>query len=753
MSLGSPKPQQNIPESRKDKEWNLKNIHYYIGLYNNQAAVAQRELMNRNWRVYTGDIAEDEFNYLMYPEGQADPTLTVQAVFKNYQLAYPLIQQRIGEFLGQKLNISVDVVNREAVLSKQERKAAIMAEKIAKKLLVDIEREAGISIPVEDRSALLPDDLRKLEHMKIRDSVEDIMLNGIHYLIDNYELKEIYRKGLESYLITNQVFFINERLNNDPVARNLKPMNVGAFLKEDDDNVRWGEAYIKLDWFSIPQVMDNHQLNDEQVAKIQKLQTCSTGEFEDLFISSGFGGWWQGEGYNYFYRNIGQQDAKVLVVSLEWRSLNHIYIKKSKNQFTENSYFHKRITEKEYAELSEKEQEGLEKVPYYDLRKATMIGHDMLIDSGRVKDQQRREQWGIGRVPLSICGVAKNPMQALMTILAPLQMEYSIGWFHIERLLAQAGGKAIELWMHNKPTGWTDEKWLFYGRHKGVIVREYDEEVSMLPGADRSMQQAIDLGLANSFQYLIQYVQLIETTAYRLAGTNPAAQGFLKGDELVGNVQANLVQSSTVAQGIYYDLNRAIEQQLNDAADKIKSWWTTGDTKVWITDREAIALKVTADMPNYEYAVFVKNDANDIKAQERLEQLAGLALQSGGAEFLDVLLEMDEGENAAEKRAIVKKGMKAIRERQQMLQEEGIKAQNAMAQAKAEENAIKREESQMKAQTDIGVAQINKQAKVEVKKMDIEFQEAKDELDKAEAAEERASSEKKSPPQTKKTGK
>jgi len=116
--------------------------------------------------------------------------------------------------------------------------------------------------------------------------------------------------------------------------------------------------------------------------------------------------------------------------------------KKSKNKFDDDSYFYKKITEEDYVDLSKKKKDELEKVPFYDLREATMVGHQMLLKHGRVKDQFRSERYGYGRVPLQLYGVQKNPMLALMTILAPLQIEYSIGWFHIERLLAQAGGKA-----------------------------------------------------------------------------------------------------------------------------------------------------------------------------------------------------------------------------------------------------------------------------------------------------------------------
>jgi len=113
---------------------------YYLGLFSGQSNTAQRRLMERNYAIYSGNLDTAEFNYLLYPEGTVDPTLTVQAIFKNYQLAQPLIQSRINQFLGTKLSFSVDIVNREAVLAKEERKAAIMAEKVAKDCRTNGER-------------------------------------------------------------------------------------------------------------------------------------------------------------------------------------------------------------------------------------------------------------------------------------------------------------------------------------------------------------------------------------------------------------------------------------------------------------------------------------------------------------------------------------------------------------------------------------------------------------------------------------
>lgn len=714
------KPRQNLPESKKNEDWYRRNVYYYLGLFYNAQNITQRTLMERNWRIYTGNLDTSEFNYLLYPEGTQDPTLTVQAVFKNYQLAQPLIQSRINQFLSAKLSYSVDITNREAVLSKQERMASIMAEKIAKREMAALSAETGVPIDVEDLSIGLPDDLQKLQSMSIREIEEDAILNGLKYCENKYDYKSRFAKALEYFLVMNSALFRNRRIHNDPVPDVINPLDTALFMQTDDDKANWGDGFITVTWKSVADIMDNHELTDEQTNLLEKLTSMSMSDFQKMFPLQG-GGWYDGYGYDSFYRNIGQDNAKVLVAETQWRSLNHMYIKKGKNMYDPDSYFYKKLSEEEYNEKSQFDKKNYKKIPYYDLRQATLVGHQTLLDWGRVKFQTRREEYGYGRVPLQITGIQKNPLQAVMTILSPLQIEYSIAWFHIERLLGQAGGKMIELWLHNKPTGWDNAKWIFYAKQKGVNIREYKEGDENKPMP--SISQGVDLGMSSSLQYLIQYVLLIENTAQKLIGTNAAAQGSLTGQEAVGVTQANLMQAQNMVAGIYYDLNRAIEQQLNDAADKMKMWWKKGETKVWQTDVEKISFTVLSDLSNNDYGVFVKNNALDEQKMMKYEALANQALASGGAEYLDFIMEMMGAENSSEAKAIIKKGMGAIRQQQQQFQQQQIAVQQQLAQTQAEANQLKQQELQVKAQTPIAVQEKANEGKIIVKKMEIEHEE------------------------------
>jgi len=706
---------------------------YYLGLFSGQSNTAQRRLMERNYAIYSGNLDTAEFNYLLYPEGTVDPTLTVQAIFKNYQLAQPLIQSRINQFLGTKLSFSVDIVNREAVLAKEERKAAIMAEKVAKRIVAQMARETGIEIPVEEQSLALPDDIKRLQQMPIREVAEDSILNGLHYCSSRYNYKEIYRKGLESLLLYNAVIFRNRRINNDPVPEVENPLDTAVFMQTDDDNVAWGDGGITVKWMSISDIMDSYELDDKQIDRLEQLVNTSPSEIQQILWNNGRG-WYNGYGINDFYRNIGQDNAKVLVAEAEWRSISSFYVKKSKNLYSDDSYFYKKISEEQYLELKNSkskkdvlESEKYRRIKFTDLRQATLIGHDMVISHGRVRFQTRREDIGYGRTPLQLCGVKKNPLMAVMTILAPLQLEYSIAWFHVERLLGQAGGKMIELWLHNKPSGWTNEKWIFYAKNKGINIREYKEGDELKPNP--SMSQGVDLGMSSSMQYLVQYILLIEQTAQKLIGTNAAAQGSLTGNEAVGVTQANLVQAQNMAVGIYYDLSRAIEQQLNDAAAKIKMWWKDGETKVWQTEGELISMTVLGEVSNYDYGVFVQNNAIDEQKMMKYEALANQALASGGAEYIDFIMEMVDAENSIEAKSIVKKGMEAIRQRAYEMQQQQQQIQAAAVQAQEQANALKGEELKVKAATPVQVAQLNNETKLKVKEMEIRHDENKSEIE------------------------
>jgi hypothetical protein len=720
------KPQQDIPENEKNDNWYIRNTMWLFAEYNSISAIAQRDLMRKNWRTYLGEIDQDEINYLIYPDGSADKTLTVQAVFRNYPLSKPLIDAKIGEFLRQKLDYSCHITNRAAILKKEERKSAIIAEKLAKQNLAEISNMTGINIPIEELSIGLPDDVYKLSSMPIRENVEDALLTSLHYLEDRYDFKEIFRKGVESMLVTNSMLYTIMNEGGDPVPVPVFPTDCHILLRTDDDNAENGEGYIIPEFKTLEEILDEYDVNSEQLKRLQEMSKYSSSQLAGMWAANGF----YGMGYDVFYRNIGQTKSKILVIKACWQSISGYHYEQSKNKYDDSSVFVKKVSSSKYDSNDENVNGKYKKDKYVDLRECVLVGHDLILRKGRVKDQRRREDWGYRNTKLPIFGIKKNPLHALMTILAPIQLGYSIVFFNIDKLLAQSGGKVLEMWLHNKPDGWTNERWLHYAKQKGLLVKQFHEGDEMMPQMPQ-MATTIDLSLSGSIGNLINLLMLYDNTAQKLIGSNAASQGVLNGGELVGNIQANLQASGTVSQGLFYDVKRSIESCLNACSDYIKMWWEDGDTKVWLQKNQSYSINITSDMLNADYGIFFKYDSNESNKMAAYVSLAEKALASGGFAYFDYMMEMLDADNSAQMKGIIKKGMNEIRK----LETERQKQAQMVAESNAKVLQQKAMNEQSKIESDykkvVDSATINAQAKIKVKEMDIEHSENLSEVEES----------------------
>lgn len=140
-------------------------------------------------------------------------------------------------------------------------------------------------------------------------------------------------------------------------------------------------------------------------------------------------------------------------------------------------------------------------------------------------------------------------------------------------------------------------------------------------------------------------------------------------------------------------------------------------------------MTVLGDVSNYDYGVFVQNNAIDEQKMMKYEALANQALASGGAEYIDFIMEMVDAENSIEAKSIVKKGMEAIRQRAYEMQQQQQQIQAAAVQAQQQANALKGEELKVKAATPVQVAQLNNETKLKVKEMEIRHDENKSEIE------------------------
>jgi hypothetical protein len=201
-----------------------------------------------------------------------------------------------------------------------------------------------------------------------------------------------------------------------------------------------------------------------------------------------------------------------------------------------------------------------------------------------------------------------------------------------------------------------------------------------------------------------------------ISGVSRQRQGQIQSDELVGNVQQTIVQSSHITEPLFWKHNQVKRRCLNMMLDTAKYAWGTSNKKTLhfvLPDMSRVFSEVTQDFLYADLDVFVIDSTKETQDIERLKTLLPYAAQNG-ATLLEAA-EVATGDNILRmKRQLAEIDERRIKQQEDMAkreQETQVQIQQMMAEQKAEDNRIREEDSIRKAETAIDVALINAEAK------------------------------------------
>ena len=153
---------QNIPESQKTKEWHngcLDDILKYNKSSSSYAAEKTKDY--ENYLLVTGQFDKKQFKYVTDMYG-----ITAPARFVNYPIIMPKIDLLAGEIVSQPLKWSVNVVNRNAIRRKNEKKIQMAAEVILKPIRREIEKALGTELKDEEIGEEVPEDVEQFQNKR-----------------------------------------------------------------------------------------------------------------------------------------------------------------------------------------------------------------------------------------------------------------------------------------------------------------------------------------------------------------------------------------------------------------------------------------------------------------------------------------------------------------------------------------------------------------------------------------------------------
>ena len=697
-------PRQNIPEAKKDKDWHMACVNSVINYtrdYN--GFVDSRKKDHENYLIAAGEFDHKQFKYVTDMYGMTAPARLV-----NYPIIMPKLDLLAGELISQPLQFSVNVVNRNAIRKKNEEKITLASEVLLRPIRREIEKVIGMPIPDENVGQEVPEDIERYKKLKFRNAIEEMVTVGLTYCIQKWDMKQIFKRGFYDLSITGKEFYETYIKNGDPYCERVDPRCMIYDLDTDKESLQ-DSKYAGVDnWYTINEIIDRygHLLTKAQVDELEKLQI------------EGFGGYQQIDSFSDYYSN--DTGLKIRVVRLQWRSIKMIKYKVSDNPYDPETPYYKKVKE----DYVPKKGEKIVERPITEIRQATKIGHNMLIDWGAKVNQIRYEE-NYSNTTMDFHGIIKGNLNgntlSVVDALKNVQILLNFVMYHIELSMARSGGKAVVYDVSQKPKNVALNDVFYHAKNSGLILINNKAEGHQINGFNQFQQ--VDFTLSQSVAQMINLKMMLEDTADKLTGITAARSGIEKSGALVGVTERNVMQSSLITAPLFDIHYKIVGEVLQSMAGLMRMAWANEERMANIFgDTGMQTFKIDKSIALAEYGVFVENSGKEVKRKQDMMMLIERFSASGNIDALSIIKAVN-AESSSEIESILTAGLEAISQQQAALEERKVAAQEQANEVAAQTIGVPIDVAKINAESALAVAQIKEGSNTERKNAELEHKE------------------------------
>ena len=517
----------------------------------------------------------------------------------------------------------------------------------------------------------------------------------------------MFKEGFRDLLVTGKEFYKIGVTNGDPVARRVDPRNIvfdDSLHSDYLDDAAWvGEER----WLSINEINDEYKddLETDDLLELEKMRNLYLGGDLSNYNSS------------FEWVDVAHgREARIRVVSCEWKSLRAIKYKLSDNKYDPNRPFRKAVPDT----YRKRKGDTIETKWVDDIWQATLIGGKILVNAKR-RDNQVRSIDDPGKTSLSYIGCIKGNTTgsgtSLVDMLDNIQMLYNIVVYQIELAMARSGGKAVVYDVSQLPTnvGMDIQQVLYHLKTDGIIPINSKDEGNQMQTFNQFQQ--IDFTLSQSVQQLINLKVMLEEMAGQISGVSRQREGAVGQYEYVGNVQRSVVQSATITESWFYSHAECKQRVLQGLTNLMKVCWAGGKKAgIILGDGAYKFLNIMPNIALQDFGIYVGDSGKDDSMKQVVQQLAQSALQSGTIDMLGVIKVL-KSDTMTEAEKVLEQAMSEMKKQQQAAMEQQMQAQQAAQEAKKAEFEAEAQLKQMDNEAKLQVAQIGAESRKEVAKI------------------------------------
>lgn len=690
-------PQQKLPLSKKNEDWQHSCVNYIIGEGNIVSGGRQNTQfgeLQTYYNLYNSIFDEKDFKRITNPFKVDDG---FPATPQDFNIIRPKIDLLIGEETKRPMNFRVVRTSQEAASDLMDKEKDMLIQYMMSAIMakMDPEQQQQFQQQLQNGEIMPPEQIAKYMDSTYKDVVENTAYHTLVYLREKLNLDNEFIKGWKDALISgNEIYYIGVQ-NDEPYMERVNPLYFSYDKSPDLEFIEDGSWCCRKMRLPVAEVYDRYynKLDEKDLNKLNEMLTgkpmgdMREGDPVDT-----------GGGIQLHIYDNPEFDQKsrycVNVWHCCWKSFKKIFYVTVMDE-TGTPQVH--IADESYKKIGN--ELSVEPDWIVEVWEGYRAGSDLYFGIQPIEYQHVSiDNPNSQKLPYCGCVYSNtnSKPRSLVSILKPLQYMYIVLWYRLELAIARDKGKVINMDITQIPKSMniTPERWMHYLSSVGVNFINPYEEGWNVPGREggkpASFNQitALDLTMSNVISEYIQLMDKIEQLAGTISGITEQRQGAISSSELVGNVERSVVQSSHITEPLFWAHAQCKRHVLNMLLNTAKgAWQQTGKKKLsYIFDNGERAFLDIADKFYYEdMDVFVSDTSKDLENIQKLQQLIQPAMQNGASLLEAAEILTNDNFN------IIKQKLAAMQKRQE---EQAQQQQQAEAQAQQQLQQMQNEAKQ-----------------------------------------------------------
>ena len=702
-------PQQKLPLSKKNEDWQHSCVNYIIGEGNIVSGGRQNTQfgeLQTYYNLYNSIFDEKDFKRITNPFKVDDG---FPATPQDFNIIRPKIDLLIGEETKRPMNFRVVRTSQEAVSDLMDKEKELLMQYMMAAITAKMgpEEQQQFQQQLQSGEIMPPEAIAKYMDSTYKDVVENTAYHTLVYLREKLNIDNEFIKGWKDALIAgNEIYYVGVQ-NDEPYMERVNPMYFSYDKSPDLEFIEDGSWCCRKMRLPIAEVYDRYynKLDEKDLNKLNEMLTGKPlGDMKEGDPID------TGGGIQMHIYDNPEFDQKsrycVNVWHCCWKSFKKIFYV---TVLDETGTPQVQIADETYKKVGN--ELSVEPDWIVEVWEGYRAGSDLYFGIQPIEYQHVSiDNPNSQKLPYCGCVYSNtnSKPRSLVSILKPLQYMYIVLWYRLELAIARDKGKVVNMDITQIPKsmGITPERWMHYLSSVGVNFINPYEEGWAVPGreggkpATFNQITSLDLTMSNVISEYIQLMDKIEQLAGTISGITEQRQGAISSSELVGNVERSVVQSSHITEPLFWAHAQCKRHVLNMLLNTAKgAWQQSGKKKLsYIFDNGERAFLDIADKFYYEdMDVFVSDTSKDLENIQKLQQLIQPAMQNGASLLEAAEILTNDNFN------IIKQKLAAMQKRQEELQQQQQQAEaQAQQQLQQMQNEAKQQELMLQeAQMDL----------------------------------------------------